>query len=172
MANIIKRREETAPARRWPGWEPGELFEEMLGYDPFRAMRMARIPGEEMFVPRFEVKERADAFVFKADLPGVKEEDLDITLSGNMLTVSGRRKREKTEGEEGDRWYVREVSYGEFSRSFTLPDGCDVDNVKAELKDGELTLIVPKRPETQPKKIALGKGEAKGAGKKAEAAKA
>jgi HSP20 family protein len=131
-------------------------MEDLLGWDPFRTMApmMGREPMYELgFAPSFEVKETRDAYVFKADLPGVKEGDLEISMSGNTLTISG--KREATEREEGDTWYAYERSYGNFSRTFTLPEGADADHAVAELREGVLTLTVPKRPESQPRKIAV-----------------
>lgn len=84
-----------------------------------------------MFAPKFDVRESADSYVFTADLPGIKEDDLDISVTGNRLTVSGRREEEKNQ--EDDRYYAIERSYGSFSRSFTLPEGYDLDNIDAEL---------------------------------------
>ncbi|HYG68700.1 MAG TPA: Hsp20/alpha crystallin family protein, partial [Anaeromyxobacteraceae bacterium] len=107
------------------------------------------------FVPSFEVKETKDAYVFKADLPGIREEDLDINLTGNRLTVSGKREEEKRSEEE--RYYAYERSYGSFSRSFTLPEGVDAEHVDAELRDGVLTVRIAKRPEVQPKRIEVKK---------------
>ncbi|TAK18088.1 MAG: Hsp20 family protein, partial [Myxococcaceae bacterium] len=79
------------------------------------------------------------------------EKDLEISMTGNRLTVSGHREAEKRD--ESDRYYLYERSYGSFSRSFTLPDGVDNTKVAADLKDGVLTMLVPRRPETQPRKI-------------------
>jgi HSP20 family protein len=112
------------------------------------------------------VKETKDAYVFKADLPGIREEDLDISLTGNRLTVSGKREEEKRE--EDDRFYAYERSYGSFSRSFTLPEGIDVEHAQADLNDGVLTVSVPKKPEVKPKKIEVKKLRS-GKGEKAQA---
>src|SRR5262249_47223344 len=109
--------------------------------------------------PSFEVKETKDSYLFKADLPGVKEEELDISLTGNRLTVSGQRQEEKKD--EGETYYAYERRYGTFSRAFTLPDGVDAEHVQAGLKDGVLTVVVPKKPEVQPKRIQV-KAAAKG----------
>jgi len=106
-----------------------------------------------VFSPRFEVKETEHSYVFKADLPGIDEKDLDISLTGNRLTVSG--KRESEERQENERFYAYERSYGTFSRSFTLPEGADIDHADADLKSGVLTISLPKRPEHQPRKISL-----------------
>jgi HSP20 family protein len=104
-------------------------------------------------VPSFEIKETKEAYVFKADVPGIKESDLDVTLTGNRLTVSGKREAEKQE--HTDTYYVYERSYGDFARSFTLPEGVDASSVNAELNQGVLTLSIKKTPEAQPKKIAV-----------------
>jgi HSP20 family protein len=103
------------------------------------------------------VKETNEAFVFKADVPGLKEDDLEISLTGNRLTVSGKRDEERRD--ENERFFAYERSYGTFTRTFTLPDGVDTEHVNADLKDGVLTLTLPKRPEVQPKKIQLKSGK-------------
>jgi hypothetical protein len=91
---------------------------------------------------------------FKADLPGVADEDLEISLAGNRLTVSGRREAEARN--DNDRFYAYERVYGNFSRTFTLPEQIDTERVTAALDAGVLTIEVPKKPEAQPKKIAVG----------------
>jgi HSP20 family protein len=121
---------------------------ELMG-DPAGEARTA----EATFHPSFEVFERKDGYVFKADLPGVKQDDLDITLTEKRLTITG--KREAEERTQGDRYYAYERSYGSFTRTFTLPDGVDAEHVAADLKDGVLTLVIPKKPDIQPKKISV-----------------
>jgi HSP20 family protein len=159
MANITRRpggeRMMPSPRREM---NPFRMMEELLGWDPFRAMTPfmpSRGEGGEMmmFNPQFEVKENKDGYVFKADLPGVKDNDIDIQLSGNMLTITG--KREAEEREENETFFAFERQFGTFSRSFTLPDGADADHVRADLRDGVLTVMVPKRPEMQPKRISV-----------------
>jgi HSP20 family protein len=88
-----------------------------------------------------------------ADLPGIQEKDLDVSLTGNRLTVSGKREEETRREEE--RFFALERSYGSFSRSFTLPDGVDTDSAQAEMKDGVLTLRLSKKPEVKARKIEL-----------------
>jgi HSP20 family protein len=126
-----------------------------MRWDPFR--QMASVTGEPQparFTPDFEVKETKDGFVFKADVPGIKEADLEITMTGNRLTISGKREAEKTENT--DIYYARECSYGGFTRAFTLPEGTDGDNrIRADLDQGVLTLILPKKPELQPRRIEV-----------------
>lgn len=84
---------------------------------------------------------------------GVKESDVDITRTGNCLTVSGKRESEREDA--GDTYYAYERAYGSFTRSFTMPEGIDADHIHAELKDGVLMVAVPKKPDAQPKKINL-----------------
>ncbi|MFZ5478077.1 MAG: Hsp20/alpha crystallin family protein [Myxococcota bacterium] len=138
-------------------WDPFRVMREMMRWDPFREMVPSGVERGG-FEPRFDVCEQGDAYVFKADLPGVKEEDVEITLTGNRLTVAGKREYEQKD--EQDNWFAYERGFGSFTRSFTLPEGCATDDVHAELKDGVLTLHLPKKPEVQPRKIEL-KKEAK-----------
>lgn len=153
MANLIRRTEpqkEVMPSN----WEPFRLMRDLMSWDPFAEMfpTVNRFEGA-VFAPRFEVKETKDAYVFKADLPGIEEKNLDITLTGNRLTVSGTREAEQQQ--ETETYYAYERSYGSFSRSFTLPEGADVEHCDADLKNGVLTVSVPKMPEHQPRKISL-----------------
>ena len=144
------------------------MMQDLMRWDPFQELSRGMPSGEGMgFVPTFEVKETKDSYVFKADLPGVKESDVDISLTGNRLTVSGHRQEERKE--EGETFYAYERSYGTFSRSFTLPEGIDHENVQAELKDGVLHVAVPKKPEVQPKRIQLKGGTTVSAEKKVKA---
>jgi HSP20 family protein len=103
--------------------------------------------------PAFDVKETKEAYLFKADVPGIQDKDLEVTITGNRLTVGGKRDEEKEE--RSDRYYTYERNYGSFSRSFTLPDGADTDKLRASLDSGVLTVTVPKKPEVQPKKVAV-----------------
>lgn len=158
----ILRRQEAKPAVPAPAataeWSPWSLMRAMLEGDPFREMApfFQRTGREMMYMPDFDVKETADAYVFKADVPGLAEKDVEVQLTGNRLTISGKREEEKKE--EKETYYTVERSYGSFSRSFTLPAGVDAEKASADLKDGVLTVSVPKKPEVQPKKIAVGNG--------------
>jgi HSP20 family protein len=128
---------------------------DLFGWDPFAEMAPAvgRWEGVTTFAPRFEVKETKDAYIFKADLPGVEEKDLDISLTGSRVTVSGKREEERRD--ESETYYTYERNYGTFSRSFTLPEGVDFEHCDAELKHGVLTLTVPKKSENVSRKISL-----------------
>ena len=134
---------------------PLQVIRDLTGWDPFQEMTTSPFVPRPLatFVPQFEVKETKDAFIFKADLPGVEEKNIDVNLTGNRLTVSGSREEE--ERLEGENFYADERGFGTFTRVFTLPDGVDSESVSAELKDGVLTLRIPKKPEHQPKKISI-----------------
>ena len=130
MANV---RREAAPARRGAGseWDPFQTMRELVGWDPFPEMfPRGRRGGEDRlpFAPAFDVRETEDAYVFEADVPGFGQEDIDINLTGNRLTVSGRREAEEVD--ESDTVYCCERSYGSFTRSFTLPADVDPDPSK------------------------------------------
>jgi HSP20 family protein len=156
MAGIIPRKDrtESRELERTRAWDPFRMMEEVMGWDPFRELAPLMAGQTALaFNPQFEVKETKDAYVFKADLPGLKDENVDVSLTGTRLTISGRREQEAKQ--ESERYFTYERSYGNFSRSFTLPDGIDAERVTGELKDGVLTLVVPKKPEVQPRRIDL-----------------
>jgi HSP20 family protein len=157
MANLIRRNASQEVAPSGLAWDPFRMMREVLRWDPFRDVEPAFAGDYRAFAPTFDVKETKEAYVFRADLPGVKDEALEISLTGNRLTVSGHREEEKRE--QSETYYATERAYGSFSRTFTLPDGTDAEHVAADLKDGVLVLSVPKKPEVQPKKIQIGKGE-------------
>lgn len=177
MANLSIRRGE--PRQEATVWDPFRMMEramdpvrmirEMMGADPFAGLVS---PGGAMFAPDIEIKETKDAYVLRADLPGVKMDDIEVSVTGNRLTVSG--KREEEQRREEDRFFAYERSYGSFSRSFVLPEGADLDKLQARLDNGVLEIAVPKRAEVQARRIQIGggKGEAeKGGAQKGEAAK-
>ena len=129
-------------------------LQELFKWDPFREMEpLWGTAALGTFAPDFEVKETKDAYLFKADVPGVKESELDVTITGNRLTISGQRNEEKED--QNETYYSCERRYGSFSRSYTLPEGADLEHLHAELKAGVLTVAVPRKPELQPKKIAV-----------------
>ena len=105
------------------------------------------------WAPAVDIYEDGNNLVLKADLPDVNEKDLDLRIENNMLTLRGERKFEKKVDEEN---YLRvERRYGAFSRSFSLPNTVDTAAIKAEYKNGVLTVILPKREESKPKQIKV-----------------
>jgi HSP20 family protein len=126
--------------------DPFALARELFNWEPFQ---------RSAFSPTFEVKETEDQFVVRADLPGVKETDLDISVHSGVLSVSGSRSAE--ERKEGESYYLYERQYGSFSRSFSLPETADGEKIEAKLDNGVLSLTIGKRVEAKPRKIALKK---------------
>ena len=106
------------------------------------------------FVPAFDVRANDDEVVLVCDVPGIKQDDLEITVDKGTLTLKGQR---RYEGSEKDQvWLGR--SYGAFTRAFTLPDLADTEKMTADLADGVLTIRVPKQPQAKPRRIAIGGG--------------
>jgi HSP20 family protein len=155
--SVQKKNQAEAPTLARREWDPFRVVRDMLRWDPFREMMPAVSAEAQAYAPAFEVKETKDSFVFKADVPGLKEQDLELSITGSRLTILGKREAEREE--KTDTFYTYERSYGTFTRSFTLPDQADVEHVKAELKDGELTIAIPKAPTAVAKRIPVGVGD-------------
>lgn len=151
--NLIRTRESRAIPAQANVLEPFRLMRNLLRWDPYREFNFPE-DAANSFMPSFDVKETADAYVFTADMPGIRREDLDIQLAGNRLSISGRREVESSD-QEGQ-VYSQERSFGTFTRSFTLPEEVESGKVAAELRDGVLHLMVPKSPEVRPQKITIG----------------
>ena len=157
MADIVK-----ATGGQMTEWDPMRAMRDLLRWDPFREMAplFSALPvATTTFNPRFDVTENKDSYVFKADVPGIKKEDLEITTSGNRIQVSGKRDSEQET--KTDTVYTYERQFGSFCRAFTLPEGADIEHAKSELKDGVLTLMIPKAPSAQAKKIPIAIGASK-----------
>ena len=105
------------------------------------------------FVPAVEVYEEGDALFLQAELPGMRREDVEVSIDDRVLTLSGERKA-KGAGDER-RYHLRESGSGKFERKFALPDYIDTAQVEAALQDGVLTLTLHKRPELKPRKIEV-----------------
>jgi len=103
--------------------------------------------------PRGDVVENADAIVVTAELPGVKAEEVELTVEGDTLTLHGEKKEEHEQKEKD--YHRVERRYGSFSRSIHLPSSVDPDNIAARSKDGVLTIEIPKREDAKPRKIRI-----------------
>jgi HSP20 family protein len=127
------------------------LFDDFLG-DSFSTLWSS---SDGAFVPQMEVSETGKEVHITAELPGLEEKDIEVNVTGKMLTLSGEKKEEK-EGEKGSYWHS-ERKYGYFERSVSLPDGVDSDKATAKFKKGVLKITFPKKPEEQnsPRKIQL-----------------
>lgn len=108
-------------------------------YEPFRnfGTRLA-----EWVAPASEASSDGGSYRIAVELPGVEEKDIDITVDEGIVTVKGEKKTSREE--KGETWYFSERQYGAFSRSFRLPADADPAGVAADLKDGVLTLVVPR----------------------------
>ena len=109
--------------------------------------------AQQLWAPRLEAFAKEGDLVLHYDLPGVGLEDVDITLDGNALTISGER---KALTEEGVNYYLNELPYGAFRRSVSVPEGVDADDIKARFENGILEVVLPGAvQEIEPKKIAI-----------------
>lgn len=147
--NRLATREQGSPATRG-GFAGDDLDRVFEGF--FRPLRWLEEAGAETLAPPIDIAERENEFVVRTDLPGVKKEDISITLENGVLTISAEYKKED-EQKEGDRVIRQERRYGRFVRSLRLGVPIDEKQIKANYKDGVLELILPKAEEAKPKKI-------------------
>jgi HSP20 family protein len=106
------------------------------------------------WVPRVDIKEETDRFVLYADIPGVDPREIDVQMEKGTLTIKGERRLE--EKREGETFSRIERRHGSFHRRFALPDSADPDGITASGHNGVLQIIIPKRPETTPRRIQVG----------------
>jgi HSP20 family protein len=116
------------------------------------------------WTPAMDLVEADDHFLLRADLPGLREEDVNIEVRDNTLRISGERKAEHEQRERG--WYRLERQFGKFSRALTLPEGIDADAIEASFDHGVLEVRIPKPEERKPRRIEI-KAHANGNGKPA-----
>jgi HSP20 family protein len=116
------------------------------------------------WTPPMDLVEAEDHFLLRADLPGLKEEDVNIEVRDNTLRISGERKAEHEQRERG--WYRLERQFGKFSRALTLPEGINADAIEARFDHGVLEVTIPKPEERKPRRIEI-KAGANGNGKPA-----
>lgn len=154
--SLIRRDKPEAPIATRE--DPVRWMRDLLRWEPFGGQTWLA-PERAAFVPAFDVKETKDSFQFKADLPGIKEADVEIKITGNRLVVSGKREAEHED--KADTYYAYERSYGAFQRAFALPDGVDTEHVHAELKDGVLMIALPKKAMAQTRTVAIKTGDEK-----------
>jgi HSP20 family protein len=144
----------TEPARALSPFEEMERRFEDLFRRPFSLMEPSwwprlRMPEMEEVSPKVDIFEEGDNFVVKAEIPGLKKEEIEVNLTGDMITISGEKKKE--EKVEKKDYYRVERSYGSFTRSFRLPKEVQTDKAKATFKDGVLEVKVPKTEEAKKK---------------------
>src|SRR4029079_11043447 len=159
----------------------------IVRYDPFRDLRtlqeevnrlfssnLGRSFGDEgigrgAWAPSVDIYENKDQIVLEAELPGMNQEDFDLSIENSVITLRGERKFEKTD--DSDNYHRVERSYGSFTRSFTLPQTVSAEDAKAEYSNGVLRVTLPKREETKARRIEI-TGEGAGSTAKTIEAKA
>ena len=147
------------PTRGLIPWQPfreleemARSFEDVFGRSFLPMWR--RLPTEERgWAPAIEMFDKEDKYVVKAELPGMKEEDIDVSISDDTLTIKGERQSENEVKEEN--YYCCERSYGSFFRSITLPTNVDTKKIEANYESGVLEIGLPKVAEVKPKKISI-----------------
>jgi HSP20 family protein len=143
----------------------------IVRYDPFRDLRTLQEEVNRLFstnltrafpdegiargawAPSVDIYENKDQIVLEAELPGMKQEDFDLSIENNVITLRGERRFEKTD--ETDNYHRVERSYGSFTRSFTLPQTVSAEGATAEYNNGVLRVTLPKREETKARRIQV-----------------
>ena len=147
-----------APSRAVRPFEEMErMFDEFFGRGWLRPFRFERMLEPSLAwegrLPKLDVIDRDNEVLVRAEVPNVKKEDLDISITGDLFTIKGQTRREEKE-EKGD-YYRCEVSQGSFSRTVTLPAMVDETKAKAELKDGMLEVTLPKTEKSKKRAIRI-----------------
>ncbi|MCU0282137.1 MAG: Hsp20/alpha crystallin family protein [Acidimicrobiia bacterium] len=132
---------------------------DLVRFDPFSLLsEMDRlfergITATPAWAPRIDAFDREKELVVRVELPGVKPEDVDITVEDRTLTISGKRQFEETV-EQGN-YHRREIFTGEFRRTLVLPEGLNAGEITAKAENGLLSVILPRRPEVLPRKVKV-----------------
>jgi len=149
--------------RQWP--MQGDQFQNELrqAFDRFFRNDLDQNPADDsamatsQWVPRVDIKEDKDRFVLYADLPGIDPDDIEVSMDKGILTIKGERSSESTQ--DTDRFSRIERSYGSFHRRFALPDSADPEGIQARGRNGVLEIVIPKRAESAPRRIQVGRHE-------------
>jgi HSP20 family protein len=149
-------------------WDPARELDSLQSdlnrlFDGFFQGRTADGGTARRWIPAMDLVETQEHLVLRADLPGMSEDDLDIEVKDGVLTISGERKAEREEKSEG--FHRVERAFGRFSRSLSLPEGVNADQVNANFENGVLEVKIPKPEETKPHRVQIGRGTVEGTGK-------
>jgi HSP20 family protein len=144
----------TEPSRAISPFETMERWFEEAFRRPFSSLGPSWLPrlramGMEEAIPSVDIFEEGDNVVVKAELPGIKKEDVDVSMTDNIISISGEKKKE--EKVERKNYYREELSYGSFTRKFRLPMEVQTDKAKAQFKEGILEIRIPKTEEAKKK---------------------
>ena len=138
-----------SPSRLWP--ESSSLFDEFFNDFPFTSVFQSR--GSERWLPPVDILEKDGNLILRAEVPGLDEKEVELKLEGNVLTLKGEKKQKIEENRNN--YHRMESYYGTFSRSFTLPESVDRDQIKADYKNGILEVTIPQKPEVRPREIPV-----------------
>ena len=153
MARELARRNNNLSSHLW-----GDMFNEFDS--AMESFLGTSLDAQNKMQISCDVSETSDSYKMCFDMPGVKKEDINIDVQGNQLIVSGERKTESSVKEEHGLRHER--SYGKFERSFTVPDGVNLDKVEADYDNGVLNLTIPKVEKAKARKIQIGSGKVSG----------
>jgi len=148
--NLVRRKENQVSR---PVNELDRLHDEINKLFDFGWNRDSTGLFDGVSAPSMDVVENDGEFLVRCDLPGVKKDDVELSISSNVLTIKGEKHDEQAK--EETKYYRRESWSGSFQRSIALSESVDPDKVEAELKDGVMTIRLPKREELKPKQIAI-----------------
>jgi HSP20 family protein len=148
MAPNITRSETDKTGRNYPP-SPFRLFEDFFNDWAFRSIENRRSEG---WIPTVDILEREGSLILMVSLPGISEKEIELKVEGQVLTIKGERKSLEADGYS---YHQTESRVGPFSRSFTLPETTDLDNIKAEYKNGVLNVAVPQKPEVKSRTIKV-----------------
>ena len=143
-------------------YSPRSAFASWPELDQF-SNRLSRVFGNTWdtpeptgsWIPAVNVEEAADELLLTAELPGMREEDVNVEIENNILTIRGEKREEREEGGEGQKYHVTERRYGSFQRAFTLPRSVQPDAIHADFDGGVLTVRMPKAAEAKSRAIKI-----------------
>ena len=143
------KKEERSPALRRETVDPFFQLQRRINgmFDDFLGSSFSNLGNGQQFLPQMDVTETAKEIKITAELPGLDEKDVDVSVLDNMVSIRGE-KTQKKEEEEQDSYYS-ERSFGSFERTIALPQGIDTEKVNARFKKGVLKITIPKKPEAQ-----------------------
>jgi HSP20 family protein len=146
-------------------WDPGRELDSLQSdvsrvFDAFFGTKSGNGVATRRWVPAMDLVADDEHLVLRADLPGLSEEDVNVEVKDGVLTVSGERRAEEKTEEKG--YHRIERSYGSFSRSLSIPEGIDPEQVSAEFDNGVLEVRIPKPEERKPHRVQIGKGTVEG----------
>lgn len=147
---LMRVRSSESPLRSTLPAPASSFLEDFFNDSPFRS---SIFESADSWRPAVDVLDKDGNLVLRAEIPGVEQKDIEVQLDGNVLTLKGERKIEHQE--DRNNYYRTERYSGTFARSFTLPETVDRDKIKADYKDGILTVTIAHRPELKPREIPV-----------------